>query len=124
MDIITLAAAKAYTDKKCAESGGSGGGSGYTLPVVELTTKPLPQEYGGAELTAEESAKMDALNGMPCILLCTVNTGTMDIPFKIVASSFFYPYDNSFHYTAVSGLGSLMAEQDSGKWKFTVIPAQ
>jgi hypothetical protein len=53
MDITTLAAAKAYTDKKVAEGGGGGGG----LPVVELTTKL----DNGVTLTDEESAALSAV---------------------------------------------------------------
>lgn len=94
---------------------------GYTLPVVELTTKPLPQEYGGAELTAEESAKMDALNGMPCILFCTVNNGTMNLPFRIVASSF---TTTTIIYVAVSNLGTLFLTRNSDGWNFLVESAQ
>ena len=60
MDITTLAAANAYTDKKVAEGGGGGGG----LPVVELTTTLSH----GATLTAEENAALTAAfdRGAPC----------------------------------------------------------
>ncbi|MBQ1232118.1 MAG: hypothetical protein IIX86_01160, partial [Clostridia bacterium] len=47
MDITTLAAANAYTDKKVGAGGGSGGG----LPVVELTT--ILKD--GTDLTEAES---------------------------------------------------------------------
>lgn len=46
MDMITLAMAKAYTDEKVANSGGSSGGSGYTLPVVEIITDADDEIYG------------------------------------------------------------------------------
>lgn len=54
MDVITLAAARAYTDKKVAEGGGASGGGG--LPVVEITTTLQT----GATLTTEEGVALDA----------------------------------------------------------------
>ena len=63
MDIMTLAAARAYTDKKVAEGGGSGGG----LPMVVLSTTPTEE---GALLTEEECAAIQAAfdTGLPCII--------------------------------------------------------
>ena len=90
MDLITLAAAKAYTDKKSGGGGANiitanskaelpdpstvaegtiamvpseGGGGG--LPTVVLTTAATAE---GAELTDAEVAMVEALNGSPCIL--------------------------------------------------------
>lgn len=51
MDLITLAAAKAYTDKKV------GNGGGFALPYVEITTA-YPAE-GQALVSDEESAALD-----------------------------------------------------------------
>lgn len=65
MDILTLAAAKAYTDKKTAEGGNvpSGGGG---LTVVELST-PINIAGGSTTLTEDESTALTAAfdSGMP-----------------------------------------------------------
>jgi hypothetical protein len=58
MDITTLAAAKAYTDKKVAEGGESGGG-GVTIPVVKITTA-FPPEGPSGELNEADSSALTA----------------------------------------------------------------
>lgn len=65
-DPITLALAKNYTNEKVGNGGGSGGSSGGGLSVVTLTTL-VPSEGAAVELSAEESAQMDAAtqDGMP-----------------------------------------------------------
>lgn len=88
---------------------------GAVLPVVELSTYPMPD---GAPLTAEENAKLDALEGMPCILKCTVFDGSQTIPFQIVASSFVY--GNQLNYMAISSLGELAINRESAGWIFFV----
>jgi hypothetical protein len=92
--------------------------SGGGLPVVELTTLPTPN---GAELTFDEWKQIYDLNGMPCILLCTVYDGSDTIPFRIVASSF--TLAGNVHYMAVSSLGTLEIAQSSKGWKFYVAVA-
>lgn len=52
---------------------------GAVLPVVEITTAIT---VDGAELTAEEAAKLDSLNGMPCI----IKTNQNGIVFNVVAN--------------------------------------
>ena len=90
------------------------GGGG--LPIVELTTLPMPD---GAQLTSDEWQQLYALNGMPCILLCTVYDGDTTIPFRVVASSF--TYNTELHYMAVSNLGTLeITRNPNGIWKFYV----
>lgn len=57
-----------WAAKKAAEIVGAGGGSsGGGLPVVELTTTPTAE---GAELTAEESAKVTQAmgTGLPVVV--------------------------------------------------------
>ena len=68
MDLPIIAMLKRYVDEKVSASSGGG------LPVVELTTQPTTE---GAQLTAEESAAIDALNGTPCIihLACELSVG-------------------------------------------------
>lgn len=56
MDIITLAAANAYTDKKVAEVGGSGGGE---IPFIYITVAPNHINGDGAKLTDSESIALE-----------------------------------------------------------------
>ena len=55
MDLVTLAMAKAYTDKKTA---GGSGGSGGGIPVVEITTIPT---LGTVPLSDAENAKLNEM---------------------------------------------------------------
>ena len=74
MDMITLAMAKAYTDEKVGEGGGSGGG----LPTVDFTTTIFKHaDYEDTPLTAEESAKLTEATegGKPCFIRFTFENG-------------------------------------------------
>lgn len=82
MDITTLAAANAYTDKKVAEGGGTGGG----LPVVEIDLENDIIYKSGNEniLSRSISNKLDAAKGMPIFVKLAVEGMTFAILFSVM----------------------------------------
>ena len=82
MDITTLAAANAYTDKKVGAGGGSAP-SGGGLPVVVLTTECVLNEE--TPLSAEESAALDAAvaTKTPAVVRFAYNGITLSLMFDL-----------------------------------------
>ena len=83
MDITTLAAANAYTDKKVAEGGGSGGGG---LPVVDLTSI----DFSAGEPITDEN------------IIATLEAGSDTILLKIL-----------YYNTVVTILATLLSRGES-----------
>lgn len=103
MDITTLAAAKAYTDKKVAEGGGSGGGG---LPVVEISSADSFTDAEQAQLTAL------AEQGMP-IIVKVVTDGVVMI--TGVFAYAFYGETDTYHAFVGSGIAAFISTAD-GTW--------
>lgn len=73
---------------------------GVCLPVVELSTAVTAE---GATLTAEESAKMDAVGGHACVIKCTINMMEIEIPVEFVCTG--CALGDVVIYTAVINFG-------------------
>lgn len=91
---------------------------GAVLPVVDIKT--LPGDTGtGNELTAEESAQLDALNGAPFIMFFDYNGF---YTFRLVMSSMFNGFDNngkgSLTYLMKTSIGELKLVKWDGVWRF------
>lgn len=114
MDITTLAAANAYTDKKVGAGGGSGGGG---LPVVELTTAPST-EGDGAALTAEENALVDAAisNGTPFVVNFPITQDGMTFKWSLIFAGYSIEMDGVIMGQYMSGNYTIQGE--FGEWYF------
>lgn len=124
MDITTLAAANAYTDKKVAEGGGASGGGG--LPVVELST-PISMDFaGGSDAVTElneadaSTIETEAAKGLPLIVRFSI-VGADGLPSSAIFSNVFGMFLNGSVYLFTDNYRvTIVLDDIMGKWMFTV----
>ena len=116
MDITTLAAANAYTDKKVGAGGGSGGGG---LPVVELNAFPHEPM---TVLSTEDGAKMDAMAILGTPIIATLISADTGAIMKIVFN-YIYESDTGAVFMAHTGAMGLVFSKDGDTWVLTNMAA-
>ena len=90
---------------------------GVCLPLLELSTEPTTE---GAELTEEEVAAINALNGAPCILQFKFTAAADTVSFKAYGSATLLSDGTLYSYeTPALLIGSVAIINENG-WKFYI----